>query len=579
MECYDKKRCFSRIFFYAGLIIPVWVVVITCSFSSALSAPLSAKTADRTLATVGKRKITVGDFIDFYKTRPRIARWNSANSNQNDPKEALDALIGKVLMAEEARRLYPDTLKNSQKELADFEQTLLINMLTEEQIDKGIRIDEREVERRIPENQKVEVRLRRIVTATRQEALSLRRKLENGADFSSLAKKHSLAEDAHKGGDIGYMSFDQGIFPKKVVEEIFHLKKGEISGPAAIREGFALFQVTGRRKTSAEALDRIKQYIRQQVRLERKRERWDQLLRQLSEESRLVINEALWKEIEQAIVSGTQGAPGQGAASVLARMGGLEIARVGDRSILLAEIIPDRADPSFGGGRPWEKDPAMLRRLLDRKTKTILVADYARQLHYDQSPEVKKNMARFKDDLMTRRLVAEGIYKALTVSSEECQKYYQDHLTEYQVPERVRISQIIVPDEKTAADIIHQLNTGAQFTELSKKYPPPDSLTPEGFWARGGSAMGKEFEDRVFSLRAGEVSKPIKTTRGFHVVKLLDRQGKGFARLDEVKSGIRDRLLSAKKEKALHDHITVLRRKSRVVVNESLFQEVVKNAL
>ncbi|MCL6582893.1 MAG: peptidyl-prolyl cis-trans isomerase [bacterium] len=580
-----------------GLIRPLLVTIIISSglsflFAFALfaAAALPAKLANKILATVDKRKITVEDFVDFYQTRPRIARWSSPNSSaQDSPKEVLDALIGQVLMAEEARRLYPDALQGYRQEVADFEQTLLVNMVGEEQIDKGIRIDEREVERRIPENQKFEVHLRRIVTDTQQKALHLRKQLEQGADFASLAKRFSLAEDAHKGGDIGYMAFDQGIFPKKVVEEIFGSKKGEIIGPASIREGYALFQVIGTRKVSAEALERTKQYIRQQISLEQKKERWDQLLRHLSEEYQPLINEDLWKQIEQAILDARQAksrtqstsrnSQTSAAASTLARMSGLEIARVRGRSIRLKEIIPNPSDPAFGGERPWEKDPALLRRILDRKIKIALVADYARQLHYDQLPKVKKNIARLKDDLITRRLVAEKIYKGLIVTSEECQKYYQEHLAEYQVPERVRISQIIVPDEKAATEISRQLARGEQFSELLKKYPPPDSLTPKGLWARGGSGMGREFEDRVFSLRLGEVSKPIKTAKGFHLVKLLERQSEGFAKLSEVEPRIREILLSVKKEKALQDHIAALRRKSRVVVNETLFQEVVKNVL
>jgi len=642
MKGHVKKENLSRMFPFGGrLTILLWSCVRTyalalisaltliCLFPASSHAAsshavssraISSRAAikmDKVLVTVDKRKITVQDFIDFHQTRPRIAHWNNpqnspnnpnSSNNQNpnsqgDPKETLDTLVGKVLMAEEASRLFPDTLKNAQQELADFEQVMLINVFTDEQIDKGIKISEQEVDRRVPENQKVEVHLRRIVVSTQEEALRLRKQLVKGqpsaqgiptaqgasveqsapvsvsvADFKRLARKFSLGEEAQKGGDIGYMAFDQGIFPKDVVEKIFQLKNGEITGPASIREGYALFQMTGRRKVTAQALERYKQYIRQQIRLERQRERWDELLQQLNRESGVVINEALFKQIEQDI------ARNQGSLA-LNRMSGMEIARVKDHTIRVEEIIPNDMDPTLKQSRPWEKDAQMLRRLLDRKVKTILVADYARRLHYDQSGEVKKSIVRFKDDLMVRRLVAEGIYKGLSVSQEECRNYYQAHLLEYRVPERVEISQICVSDEKTAVDIMHQLKEGANFNELSQKYPSSDSLTPKGFWARGGSGMGKEFEEKVFGLRLGEVTGPVKASnkaskgRVFHIVKLLDRQQEGYAPLAEVESRIRENLLSVKKEKALNDHIAALRRKSKVAVDETLFQEVIKNAL
>ncbi|MEW5800802.1 MAG: peptidyl-prolyl cis-trans isomerase [bacterium] len=564
-----KKANFNPISpFWSMITVILWILAVIFSLPSASCAVK----ADEVLVTANKRKITVQDFIDFHRTRPRIARWNSEKGNQNDPNETLNALIGKVLMAEEAYRLYPDGLKNHTQEIADFEQGMLINVFTEEQIDKGIVISEQEVDQRVPENQKFEVHLRRIVVFSEEEALKLKKQLEKGADFVTMAKKFSQGEEAHKGGDIGYMSFDQGIFPKKVVEEIFALKDGRITGPASIREGYALFQVLGKRKVKGEDLERVRQYIRQQISLERKKERWNQLLQQLYTEFRVVINEDLFKEIEQAI-SRNQG------AQALKRMSGLEIAKVRDHSIRLGEIIPDGQDPSYGGGSPWEKDAQVLRRILDRKVKAVLVSDYARKLHYDQSGEVKKNIARFKDDLMVRRLVAEGIYKDLSVSLEECRQYYQAHLPEYRVPERVKISRITTSDEKTAAEVVLKLQKGIHFNELSKQYPSSDSLTPKGFWARGGSTMGKEFEEQVFHLRTGQVSDPIKTEKGVHIVKLLERQKEGFAQLSEVESHIRETLLSMKKEKALSDHIAGLRKKSKVVINKILFQEVTQNAL
>ena len=528
--------------------------------------------ADQILVTVNARKITVQDFLDFYKTRPRVARWNVREDNRNDPHEILEALIGKILMVQESYKLYPDILNHHEQEIAAFEQRCLINYISEKQIDRGIEINEQEVTERIPENRKVEVHLRRIVTAAQEEVARLKKQFEKGADFASLAKKFSLGEEAQNGGDIGYMTFDKGIFPKKVVEEIFQLGVGEVGNPAKIREGFALFQVIGKRKVDAATLERVKQYIRQQITLERKRERWDQLLEQLKKDSTVVINEALFKEIELAM------ARGQGEA-VLKRMRGIEIARVKNVPIRLDEIITNNSDFSLGGGRPWEKDVASLRRFLDRRLRVILVSDYARQYNYDKSPEIKKNVSRFKEDLMARQLITEKVYKGLTIKMEECRAYYQEHLSEYLVPEQIRIDEITVQDEALAVDLFQQLKQGTDFTELSRKYSASDAIRLKGFFAKGESGMGAEFEEKVFHLQVREISEVIKTSKGFHIIKLLERRKEGATEFSKVESGIREKLLSAKKEKTLSDYITSLRRKSQIIIHKPLFQEVITNVL
>ncbi len=553
----------------AVLIMDSGVLFLTDSFASMNN--LNSR-ADSILVAINDRKVTVQDFLDFYKTRPRIARWHSSENNQKDPLEILEALIGKILMVQEAYTLFPHILKRYERDVAAFEQRCLIDFISEKEISQGIEISEQEIFKRIPEERKIEVHLRRIVTATEQEALSLKKQLVDGADFVSLAKKYSLGEEAQRGGDIGYMTFDKGIFPKKAVEEIFQLKEGKIGNPAKIREGFALFQVIEKRKVDTATLERVKQYIRQQITLERKRERWDQLLEQLKKDSTVIVNEALFKEIELSMTQGQ----GEGA---LKRMSGLEIARIKSRPIRLGEIIPNSSDTSLGGAKPWERDVASLRRILDRRLRVFLFSEYARQNKYDQSPEIKKNVSRFKEDLMVKQLITEKVYKGLTIGLEECRIYYQKHLSEYLVPEQVRIDEIVVQDKVTATDLLHQLQKGTDFTKLSKQYSAPEALRLKDFFAKGESGMGKEFEEKVFNLQPGQISEIIKTYKEFHIVKLLERRKEGITEFLKVESEIREKLLPAKKEKTLSDYIASLRQKSQIIINKPLFQEVVANVL
>ena len=90
---------------------------------------------------------------------------------------------------------------------------------------------------------------------------------------------------------------------------------------------------------------------------------------------------------------------------------------------------------------------------------------------------------------------------------------------------QVNASHILVKSEKEAIDIKKQIDNGASFEEMARKY----SLCPSG--ARGGNlgyfgrgVMVPEFEKAAFDLPKGKVSHPVKTQFGYHLIKVIDKK-------------------------------------------------------
>lgn len=90
---------------------------------------------------------------------------------------------------------------------------------------------------------------------------------------------------------------------------------------------------------------------------------------------------------------------------------------------------------------------------------------------------------------------------------------------------KVRASHILVKTEEEAKDLLAKLNEGADFGELAEEH----SLCPSkrdggdlGYFGKG--MMVKPFEDAAFSMEAGEVSQPVETQFGWHLIKLTDKQ-------------------------------------------------------
>ena len=88
---------------------------------------------------------------------------------------------------------------------------------------------------------------------------------------------------------------------------------------------------------------------------------------------------------------------------------------------------------------------------------------------------------------------------------------------------QVRASHILVKTEKEANEILSQINSGKSFTDLARKH----SLCPSGkeggdlgFFGRG--QMVKEFEEAAFKAQKGQVTRPIRTQFGYHIIKVTD---------------------------------------------------------
>ncbi|MEH6888895.1 peptidylprolyl isomerase PrsA [Bacillus sp. JJ864] len=152
----------------------------------------------------------------------------------------------------------------------------------------------------------------------------------------------------------------------------------------------------------------------------------------------------------------------------------------------------------------------------------------------------------FKMFLESNRMKNEDDLKKQIRSSLAIDKAIKQTITEKDIKARykpeIKASQILVNDEQTANDIKRQLNSGASFEELAKKYSV-DMVSKENGGDLGYFSPGKmvpEFEDAAYKLNVGEVSEPVKSTKGYHIIKLTDK--KELKPYDEVKDSIRKTL-------------------------------------
>jgi parvulin-like peptidyl-prolyl isomerase len=167
-------------------------------------------------------------------------------------------------------------------------------------------------------------------------------------------------------------------------------------------------------------------------------------------------------------------------------------------------------------------------------------------------------VAALREDIRAQ-LVSEGIYEDITkgvnVSDADLQKYYDKNKERYSVAESRAVRHILVKT-KAEADRLHtQLESGANFAALAKQ----SSLDP-GSKDQGGNltvSRGQTvapFDKAAFSLETNELSEPIKTEFGYHLIQPLAAVKAGSVTpFAQVKSQIRTQLLEERKSAAVND--------------------------
>jgi peptidyl-prolyl cis-trans isomerase C len=217
-----------------------------------------------------------------------------------------------------------------------------------------------------------------------------------------------------------------------------------------------------------------------------------------------------------------------GAASadpkVLAKADGSPITE-DDLSDAMADIGPGLPQKLEGAAR----QKYVLDYLIDLK----LAAKKAQAEKLDESPEFARKLAYYRDKLAMEQLLG-SVAKAAT--TEEAERKAYDEAAKAEPPqEEIHARHILVPTEDEAKAALARIKGGEDFakvaTELSKD--PSADGGDLGWFTK--DRMVPEFSDAAFKLKKGEVSEPVKSQFGWHIIKIEDVRTKSFPPFEQVK--------------------------------------------
>jgi peptidyl-prolyl cis-trans isomerase C len=265
----------------------------------------------------------------------------------------------------------------------------------------------------------------------------------------------------------------------------------------------------------------------------------------------------------------------------------LVIAKVGDKEIVFGDLneLIKMMPPSY---QAMFRTSDQITKLLERQVDNILFAQEARRLKLDQDPTVRYKIEEFTKGILTQALIDTSVNKSVTVTDGDIEEYYNKHQDEFQVPEKIKVSHILIvvaPDapenvkkekKAQAEEIRAKIKAGEDFSALAKKYSE-DTKTKNkggvlGFFSKG--SKDPELEKAAFNLKKDEVSKPILTTKGYQIVKLLDTKEAKTKSLEESKNRISNKLQQKKRNEAVTKLLEDLKAKTNVVIYEDVIKKI-----
>jgi parvulin-like peptidyl-prolyl isomerase len=502
-----------------------------------------------------------GEAIDGEALRREFSRHHMAMDKiigaPDEVRRYVEKVIDRRLLLQEGRRM-------GLAERADVRRD--VDIMRGEEIRKALqRIDV--VEKAKPTDEAcravydmtgVELELRQFVAETQAEAEAARKQVVEGADLERLVRERSMAGSAVGGGMV------VGVFGTDPAREqvMYSVKEGELSPVFKSAGGWEFFRVEKRI-----VLDKRKPFEKLKVRI----------AGILEQRNRFALKAALYDEVRKKYAAEALECPVRSAELRKA----LDLRDRTPEATALRSTVCGR----WTGGTLTFQTVAERVRLerieplpppeqarVGKEAVQSLVDEQLLRLEgeargYGKLPEVLEAVATAEDDLVEDRLLHEYVLKGIEAKDSDLQAYYDTHKAEFFEPARYSLAQIVVEKPETAAQVKEKLAAGQPFEDLARQYSIDKRSAADG--GNVGIYLKIQLTGEfalVADMKQDEVSAPIKTRNGYHLVKVVTLAPDRPLDFDQARDDVRKAIMKPQVEERSKKWVGTLRAAAEIKV-------------
>ncbi|MBI4445458.1 MAG: peptidylprolyl isomerase [Acidobacteria bacterium] len=250
--------------------------------------------------------------------------------------------------------------------------------------------------------------------------------------------------------------------------------------------------------------------------------------------------------------------PSASTSAVLADMTGYQLTQQEFEQLI--KLLPENVQSQMN-------DPAKKSQLIRSWMELMVFHAEAQAKGLEQDPALQKRM-----EFLKKQIVAEEYRKRLVedvaVSETDTRAFYETNREQFKKPPMINASHILVETEEEAKQIEKSLGEGKDFVELAKVHSKDGNNSEKGGelgWIPKGRLV-PEFDNAAFALEPGQVSKPVQTQFGWHIIRVSEKTPEGYLEFDEVKKNVSQQLLAEKQQQVLSKASADLMKQYNVVV-------------
>ena len=211
-------------------------------------------------------------------------------------------------------------------------------------------------------------------------------------------------------------------------------------------------------------------------------------------------------------------------------------------------------------------------KFLDELIKRELIYQNAKKMRLNKDKDYVAKVDEFKKMTLLSLIINKEIEGKTMVDDAEVKAFFDENKDKFTVGTQLKASHILVDTEKEAKDILERIKKGESFAALAKSFSKDKGSAVKGgdlgYFGRG--KMVPEFERAALALKPGEVSDPVRTRFGYHIIKLTDIKKGQPANFEQTKESIRKQLLMEKKKKLFDAYVEKLKAESNITKDEDV---------
>jgi len=205
------------------------------------------------------------------------------------------------------------------------------------------------------------------------------------------------------------------------------------------------------------------------------------------------------------------------------------------------------------------------KRLLDELINQNLYLADAVESKIEETAEFQTEMARMKEVILTQVNINTTM-KGIGIVEDEIKQHFDDNRSKYDLPASTNTSHILVDNEELVNEIHGKvISNEIEFVDAAKEHskcPSSQKGGELGMFPRG--QMVPEYEAVAFDMKVGEISKPVKTQFGYHIIKLNAKEEAMQAKFEDVKDQVANELRSKKENDAYFTKLQELKSKFNI---------------